>query len=377
MNSTLAKTYHRVADSLTDLTFRRVVILVFRAVVGYVFLRDGFLLVNDPFGSGIVAEGIIADLGLGILEPLSMVLAFLVGAFKVSVGCCLLMGTNVGIAAVNLIIFLFIEFFVLVFLGWPTMWLIIRNVVFILLGALIFHWRKHSVKIYTQRTEWVIELYSFVFSILFAAHCYISLPMLDTTAAKEGNSMKSAFFEEGIALDRDLKDVSKQLECLSDTGYSFVLLSRHLPDASTLRKDEINTLYEYSVEHRYPFVCLIGEEVTDDEMREYIIESKCAEYPIIKFDKGIIDCVARSNPELLIMKDGTITRKFSAYKIPKLEEALDEELYGHQSESSTGRTILFSIIAYLLPLVVLLAYDYLVELTKWLIQKIMMKPKKK
>lgn len=376
MNSTLAKTYHRVADSLTDLTFRRVVILVFRAVVGYVFLRDGFLLVNDPFGSGIVAEGIIADLGLGILEPLSMVLAFLVGAFKVSVGCCLLMGTNVGIAAVNLIIFLFIEFFVLVFLGWPTMWLIIRNVVFILLGALIFHWRKHSVKIYTQRTEWVIELYSFVFSILFAAHCYISLPMLDTTAAKEGNSMKSAFFEEGIALDRDLKDVKKQLECLSDTGYSFVLLSRHLPDASTLRKDEINTLYEYSVEHKYPFVCLIGEEVTDDEMREYIIESKCAEYPIIKFDKGIIDCVARSNPELLIMKDGTITRKFSAYKIPKLEEALDEELYGHQSESSTGRTILFSIIAYLLPLVVLLAYDYLVELTKWLIQKIMMKPKK-
>lgn len=377
MNSTLAKTYHRVADSLTDLTFRRVVILVFRAVVGYVFLRDGFLLVNDPFGSGIVAEGIIADLGLGILEPLSMVLAFLVGAFKVSVGCCLLMGTNVGIAAVNLIIFLFIEFFVLVFLEWSTMWLIIRNVVFILLGALIFHWRKHSVKIYTQRTEWVIELYSFVFSILFAAHCYISLPMLDTTAAKEGNSMKSAFFEEGIALDRDLKDVSKQLECLSDTGYSFVLLSRHLPDASTLRKDEINTLYEYSVEHRYPFVCLIGEEVTDDEMREYIIESKCAEYPIIKFDKGIIDCVARSNPELLIMKDGTITRKFSAYKIPKLEEALDEELYGHQSESSTGRTILFSIIAYLLPLVVLLAYDYLVELTKWLIQKIMMKSKKK
>ena len=376
MNSTLAKTYHRVADSLTDLTFRRVVILVFRAVVGYVFLRDGFLLVNDPFGSGIVAEGIIADLGLGILEPLSMVLAFLVGAFKVSVGCCLLMGTNVGIAAVNLIIFLFIEFFVLVFLGWPTMWLIIRNVVFILLGALIFHWRKHSVKIYTQRTEWVIELYSFVFSILFAAHCYISLPMLDTTAAKEGNSMKSAFFEEGIALDRDLKDVKKQLECLSDTGYSFVLLSRHLPDASTLRKDEINTLYEYSVEHKYPFVCLIGEEVTDDEMREYIIESKCAEYPIIKFDKGIIDCVARSNPELLIMKDGTITRKFSAYKIPKLEEALDEELYGHQSESSTGRTILFSIIAYLLPLVVLLAYDYLVELTKWLIQKIMMKSKK-
>lgn len=76
------------------------------------------------------------------------------------------------------------------------------------------------------------------------------------------------------------------------------------------------------------------------------------------------------------MKDGTITRKFSAYKIPKLEDALGEELYGHQSESSTGRTILFSVIAYLLPLVVLLAYDYLIELLKWLIKKIVMKSKK-
>lgn len=376
MNSTLAKTYHRVVESLENLTFRRIVIVIFRLVVGFVLLRDGFLIVNDPYGSGIVAEGIISELGLRLLMPLSLVLAFIVGSFKVSVGCCLLMGTNVGVAAMNLIIYLFIEFFVLVKLDSPTSWLIARNVAFILLGALIFYWRKHSVKIYTKRTEWVIELYSFAFSVLFAAHCYISLPMLDTTAAKEGNSMKSAFLTEAKALGMDTAKVGRELECLADTGYSFVLLSRHLPDASTMRKDEINTLYEYSVEHGYPFVCLIGEKVTEDEMREYIIESKCAEYPIVKFEKSIIECVARSNPELLIMKDGTITRKFSAYKIPKLEDALDEELYGHQSESSTGRTILFSVIAYLLPLVVLLAYDYLIELLKWLIKKIVMKSKK-
>lgn len=376
MNSTLVKTYQRLVGSLGNLTLRRIAILVFRAVVGFVFLKDGFLIVNDPFGSGMEAEKVVEELGLTILEPLSMVFAFLVGSFKVSVGCCLLMGTNIGIAAVNLIIFLFIEFFVLIFLERPTGGMIARNVLFILLGILIFCWRTHSVKIYTQRTEWVIELYSFVFSLAFAAHCYISLPMLDMTAAKEGNSMKTAFLSKAESLKLDKEKVSGTLGCLSDKGYSFVLLSRHLPDASTLRKDEINTLYEYSVEHGYPFVCLVGEEVTDDEMREYIIESKCAEYPIVKLDKGVIDCVARSNPELVIMKDGTITRKFSGYKIPKLEGGLDEETYGHRSESSAGKTIFFSIVAYLLPLVVLLAYDYLVELLKWIVQKIVMKSKK-
>ena len=128
MNSTLAKTYHRVVESLENLTFRRIVIVIFRLVVGFVLLRDGFLIVNDPYGSGIVAEGIISELGLRLLMPLSLVLAFIVGSFKVSVGCCLLMGTNVGVAAMNLIIYLFIEFFVLVMLDRPTSWLIARNV---------------------------------------------------------------------------------------------------------------------------------------------------------------------------------------------------------------------------------------------------------
>lgn len=376
MNSSISKIYARVKESLTNITFKRAAILLFRLVIGVVFLVDGFKIISDPVGRAIYTESVLSDSFLSVFEPLSLVLSILAGAFKVSVGCCMLLGTNILVASVYLIIFLFIEFFVLLFLPLSTGWLLVRNLSLILISVLIILLRKHSVKIYTRRTEWIIELYSFAFSIAFALYSFINLPIVDRTAMREGSAMKRVFLAVAMRSNIEVEQVNSVMNHVADEGYSFVLLSRRLTDASTMLNEEVNNLYSYSQKHNYPFVCLTGEETTDDEIREYVIESKGAEYPILRFNKSLIDKVARSNPEFLILKDGNIVRKFSAYKVPKLDSELSDDLYGHESESYTPRTLALCVLAYFIPLLLLLAYDYLIELIKWLLKKIMMKTKK-
>lgn len=347
--------------------------MLFRVVVGFIFLKSGFGMVLDPCGASHLLENLILGMGANVLLPLSLAFAIVIGAFKFSVGCCLLIGTNIAITSVYLIIFVLIEIVALLLGHVSGSWLVVRNVIFLFAGGLIFYWRKHSVKLYTKRTEWIIELYSFAFALCLAVHCYVNLPLIDTTVAKEGYPMKSALLDEAKAKNLDVRKIERDLSCLSDKGYSFVLLSRFLPDATTVSRTEINALYDYSRKHNYSFVCLMGEGATDIEVQEYVIESAGAEYQFVETDKQVIDFIARSNPELIILKDGKILRKFTAYKIPSLDDKLEEELYGKQSESSSGKTILMCFLAYIIPLLLVLAYDYLVELIKWLIKKYVMK----
>lgn len=252
MNSSLSKIYARVKESLTNITFKRAAILLFRLVIGVVFLVDGFKIISDPVGRAIYTESVLSDSFLSVFEPLSLVLSILAGAFKVSVGCCMLLGTNILVASVYLIIFLFIEFFVLLFLPLSTGWLLVRNLSLILISVLIILLRKHSVKIYTRRTEWIIELYSFAFSIAFALYSFINLPIVDRTAMREGSSMKRVFLAVAMRSNIEVEQVNSVMNHVADEGYSFVLLSRRLTDASTMLNEEVNNLYSYSQKHNYP-----------------------------------------------------------------------------------------------------------------------------
>ena len=110
------------------------------------------------------------------------------------------------------------------------------------------------------------------------------------------------------------------------------------------------------------------------EVDEYIIETSGAEYPFFQIKRELTDAFVRSNPELFLIKDGIVEEKFSCYEIPTYEKPLEEE----DTEVSEGWNDVAKNISYFgVPLIIILIYDYLIELAKLLYRFWKTKKKKK
>jgi triosephosphate isomerase len=107
-------------------------------------------------------------------------------------------------------------------------------------------------------------------------------------------------------------------ETLSRKGYTFLLISPHLENADDSNFGEIDQIYEYALEHNYPFICLTASNEAGIQHWRNITG---AEYPFYLTDETTLKTVIRSNPGLLLLKDGTIIRKWSHNQLPDFDKA--------------------------------------------------------
>lgn len=115
----------------------------------------------------------------------------------------------------------------------------------------------------------------------------------------------------------DYQDITEQV--LAHKGYTFLLISPHLEDADDGCFGKIDGIYEYSLERNIPFYCLtasIGEGI------ERWIDTTGAEYPFCNTDETTLKTIIRSNPGLVMLKNGTIVGKWSHNSLPEREELL-------------------------------------------------------
>lgn len=115
----------------------------------------------------------------------------------------------------------------------------------------------------------------------------------------------------------DYQDITEQV--LAHKGYTFLLISPHLEDADDGCFGKIDGIYEYSLERNIPFYCLtasIGEGI------ERWIDITGAEYPFCNTDETTLKTIIRSNPGLVMLKNGTIVGKWSHNSLPEREELL-------------------------------------------------------
>ena len=100
---------------------------------------------------------------------------------------------------------------------------------------------------------------------------------------------------------------------LSDKGYTFLLVAHRIEGADDSNIDLINEIYDYSVEHGYGFYALTSSP--EDEI-ELWRDKTGAEYPFCQTDDITLKTIIRSNPGLLLVKDGTILNKWSDNRLP-------------------------------------------------------------
>ena len=152
---------------------------------------------------------------------------------------------------------------------------------------------------------------------------------------------------------------------LSHKGYTFLLISPHLETADDSNFGDIDRLYEYAQSYDIPFYCLTAS--TTKAIKRWV-DLTGAEYPFCITDEAVLKTIIRSNPGLLLLKDGTIINKWSHNNLPneaKLSRPISQSSLGKMPKDSVPAKILEIVLWFILPLTLLTLADRLWAWSKW------------
>ena len=417
-------------DFLKNDKFRKITVLVCRILLGIVFIFSGYAKAVDPLGGTYKIEDYLTAFEMDFFIPIALIAAVILSSLEFLLGICMLLGANIRSTSFLTLVFmcvmtpltLYIALYnpvtdcgcfgdALKISNWATFW---KNVVFITMAIIVFVWRKHSPSLFTQRTEWLISIYSGFFAIAISAYCYYNLPIIDFRPYKNGTEIaKSMEYPEGaekpvydVTFIYEKNGVQKEFtlenyptkddttwkfvdqksvlikegyeppihdltmedpdegdileDVLADTSYTFWLVSYRVDRANTSNRKKINAAYEFAREHGYRFYGFTSTGLESREMREYIVEAS-AEYPFVNTDEITLKTIIRSNPGLVLIKNGVIVNKWSNKNIPTFDKPLEQSVHGVVQAPDKTRVVILSIIAFIIPLILIYFFDKLVS----------------
>ena len=104
---------------------------------------------------------------------------------------------------------------------------------------------------------------------------------------------------------------------LYDENYVFMLIAYNLEKTATEPLDEINTLANWATGESMSFICLTSS--LPDESAEFAEEHNIS-FEFFNCDEITLKTIVRSNPGLMVVKDGVIVAKYHYNDIPTPEE---------------------------------------------------------
>ena len=150
-------------------------------------------------------------------------------------------------------------------------------------------------------------------------------------------------------------DITDQV--LEDSDYTFLLIAHRLEEASEDNVGEINEIYDYSHKFGYDFYGLTSS--LPIEIKEWT-KNTGAEYPFGTMDDITLKTIIRSNPGLVLLKDGTIVNKWPHNALPKLtvlNTPLDHSDIGKIPENHDREKLIIISLILVAPLFVLYLFD--------------------
>ena len=361
------------------------------------FILSGFVKAVDPLGTQYKIHDYLAAMGLAQYSPdiLTLAASVLLSTVEFILGICLLFAIRRRLVS-RIVLWVMIAMTLitlwlawtdpihdcgcfgdaLVLANWQTLW---KNVVLLIAAIIVWKWPTLQPRLISASNQWIVVNYSVVFILFFiAGRSLYTLPQFDFRPYHIGANLRegwqrmmdgeeSPYSDFFIERAEDGEDITEQV--LNDEGYTFLLVAPHLEQADDSRLDQVNLMYEYCQDNGYPFYCLTAS--TEKAINRWC-EMTGAEYPFCQTDDITLKTVIRSNPGLLLLKDGTVIRKWSHNALPSEEELtkpLEESALGRQPGNSTTSKILWILTWFVLPLLVLTLADRLWAWTKWLRRK--------
>lgn len=108
---------------------------------------------------------------------------------------------------------------------------------------------------------------------------------------------------------------------LYDKNYVFILVAHNLEKSSRKPQEKINKLAGWAAENGLSFICMTSS-LTD--LSDVFKEETGAPYEFFNCDEITLKTIIRSNPGLIVIKEGTVVGKWHYNDIPKPEEFKEE-----------------------------------------------------
>ena len=376
---------------------KKAVVNIARLVLAVTLILSGFVKAVDPLGTQYKIQDYLTAMGLGGIVPdlLTLSTSVLLSGLEFILGICLLFAIRRRfVSKVVLVMMVPMTMLTLwlaiadpihdcgcfgdalVLTNWQTLW---KNVVLLALAVIVWRWPLLMPRLIGESNQWIVFNYSSLFILLVVAlRSLYTLPQFDFRPyyigadIREGwqkmiegeDSPYADFFIESI---NDGEDITEQV--LNDKGYTLLLIAPHLEQADDSQLDELNRIYDYSVEQGYPFYCLTASSAKAISRWQ---DMTGAEYPFCQTDDITLKTMIRSNPGLILLKDGKVIRKWSHNALPEEEELsgrLEDIELGQMPSDSTAGKILWLLTWFVLPLVILTIADRLWAWSKWVRKK--------
>ena len=298
---------------------------------------------------------------------------------------------------------------------------LLKNIVLIACAALVA-WRPADMARFISRSnQWIVRYYTVAYIVITSVYCLYTLPIFDFRPYHVGTNIKQGMeipegaeqpeFESTFLLRKNGEtreftldnypdstweyvdtrtvqtkkgyeppihdfalttcdtgeDITEQV--LTKKGYTFLLVSPRLAVADDSNFGDIDQIYEYAEENGADFYCVTAS--ANDEIERWR-DLTGAEYHFCNADETTLKTMIRSNPGLMLLKDGTIIGKWSHNTLPQTDDLtapLQQLTIGKAQNDSTTERLLIVLLTFFLPLSALTLADRLWAWSKWIRNK--------
>ena len=298
---------------------------------------------------------------------------------------------------------------------------LLKNIVLAACAALVA-WRPVDMARFISRSnQWIVRYYTVAYIVITSVYCLYTLPIFDFRPYHVGTNIKQDMeipdgaeqpeFESTFLLKKNGEtreftldnypdstweyvdtrtvqtkkgyeppihdfalttcdtgeDITEQV--LTKKGYTFLLVSPRLAVADDSNFGDIDQIYEYAEENGADFYCVTAS--ANDEIERWR-DLTGAEYQFCNADETTLKTMIRSNPGLMLLKDGTIIGKWSHNALPQTDDLtapLQQLTIGKAQNDSTTERLLIVLLTFFLPLSALTLADRLWAWSKWIRNK--------
>lgn len=298
---------------------------------------------------------------------------------------------------------------------------LLKNIVLSACAALVA-WRPVDMARFISRSnQWIVRYYTVAYIVITSVYCLYTLPIFDFRPYHVGMNIKQGMeipegaeqpeFESTFLLRKNGEtreftldnypdstweyvdtrtvqtkkgyeppihdfaltscdtgeDITEQV--LTKKGYTFLLVSPRLAVADDSNFGDIDQIYEYAEENGADFYCVTAS--ANDEIERWR-DITGAEYQFCNADETTLKTMIRSNPGLMLLKDGTIIGKWSHNALPQTDDLtapLQQLTIGKAQNDSTTERLLIVLLTFFLPLSALTLADRLWAWSKWIRNK--------
>ena len=379
-----------------------------RLVLAIVLILSGFVKAVDPLGTQYKIHDYLQAVELAQYVPdvATLGAAVLLSAIEFGLGICLLFAIRRRMVTLLTLILMLVMTPITLWLAianpisdcgcfgdavvltnWQTL---AKNVVLLGLACIVRRWPLEMMRFISRSNQWIVINYSALFIVAVSGWSLYDLPYFDFRPYHVGTDLRAGWLkmmegEESPYADffvERLPDVSENEDServedseeitepmLLNQGYTFLLIAPHLEQADDSQLDRINEVHEYAQDYDYPFYCLTASGKQGIQQWR---DRTGAEYSFCQTDDIVLKTMIRSNPGLMLLKDGKVIRKWSHNRLPR-EEALNKQLQfleiGKMPEDSVPQKVLTILLWYVLPLLLLTLADRLWMWSNWLKKK--------